>query len=758
MKQRLAIKLAMYTILIALAIGTLVSAIEIRQIYQHSTKNIVAASKQLIEITLDAAGEVVYQLDAKIAADLLNGLMQNTLFLDAAIYDELGHELASISRARGEFSGLASLIEIPPAVFEYELFLRNGSELSGKLTATLDVQAGLSEFYDLAILTATSQMLQAFILSLLVFLIVVFVITVPISRLATNLAAIEPASDSRLSIPAGHKNDELGELVDSANRYLNAASQYHSELTYQRQVLQNILDSLQEGVITVDSKGIVSAANRAAENMFGYDTGLSGPLSRVIQGDRNTAAENSGELVFAQDAGVGIQMMGRKKGGQRFPIEASVNSIELADGEHGLWTIRDISDRVKAEKETRELEEQLRQSQKMEAIGTLAGGIAHDFNNMLSGILGFAELALEEAPKRSALHGYLDRVISVANQGAQLVSQILTFSRKQAERKYIVDISKVADECSLLLRQSMPSTVDFSTQCHGSAFTILADETMMHQVVMNLLLNARGALRDDTGRIEMIFDCVDKHVPETVLTRKERSAGGNRERRYVRMTITDNGCGIPDEIVHRVFEPFFTTKEPGAGTGMGLAVVHSIVEKHDGFIEVASIPGETRFTVHLPYVAEDVRAAKQAVEVERSESHGKERILVVDDDKMITKLLADTLAKRGYEVVIRNDGDAALAVYRADPDGFVLVITDQTMQGMSGAELAGDIFSIKADQAIILCTGFSQAITEEQALAMGIRRFLMKPVPIGEICETVRTVINEYYADISEHRDDTRTV
>ncbi|MCH7854575.1 MAG: response regulator [Proteobacteria bacterium] len=509
--------------------------------------------------------------------------------------------------------------------------------------------------------------------------------------------------------------------------------------------MQAILDSLDEGVITATRDGVISGANVAAETMFGYDEdqAVGVRLSDLIVGNGDATIEKLLESTPSAKTGVGIELTGKRIDGREFPIELSVTSIDLFDGLRSLWTIRDNSERAQAEQGRLALEEQLRQSQKMEAIGTLAGGIAHDFNNMLGGIIGFAELAAEEAPKNSAIGGYLENVLSVSGQAVQLVKQILTFSRYQEEEKYVVELTRIIDECSSLIRQTIPSNIELVTEYRGASFTILANDTTMHQVIVNLYANAASAIGKHSGKIKLVLDYFDGIPPEDADQDSMARAVVDDQRRYVRMRLHDSGGGIPADILHRIFEPFFTTKDQGSGTGMGLAVVHSIIQNHSGWIEVDSADDGTTFTVYLPFVDEVPSFDDGESTVVLAESTGGERILAVDDDDMIADLLLRVLTRQGYEVVIAKNGEEAIRAYRAEADTFDLVITDQTMPGMNGDELVVEIFSIRADQPVILCTGYSNIITEEYALSMGIRRYLLKPVAIRELCKSVRSVLDE---------------
>jgi len=735
--QRLATKLATYTILLGILMGSIVSANQIHNLYLNTTKAIDSRAVQLIELTLDAAAEAVYQLDGKIANDLLNGLMQYELILESAIYDELGDELAHVTRPRIEFSGLSRLIEIKPIEYNYSLPVRNGTKVSGVFTAKLDVQAGLAPFYNLAVSAAVAVFLQAIGISMLVFLIVVYLITNPVGRLANALSEIDPESADRLPIDRAHSNDEIGNLINSANRYLEAVSKNRRELFDSKEELQDILDNLNEGVITVDADGMIVSANLASEKMFHYQKdSLDGtPFLNLFPDKSLGSVGNLIHLVRNEIELPSFKTTGQCQDGHQLPIELIVS---LSSNPHSLWTIRDISAETKADSDRRTLESQLRQSQKMEAIGTLAGGIAHDFNNLLSGLTGFAELAKEEAKNGSEQQDNINHVIAISGQATQLIRQILTFSRKREEKKDNVNIIDVIDNCQSLIRQTIPTSIGLKSNYSAPEFTIFADETMMQQVMMNLYSNAAAAIGSETGEILVTVDLVDA-IPPTSNIKGDYSRS---VRKYNRIKIEDTGCGIPEDTLHRIFEPYYTTKEIDAGTGMGLAVVHSIVENHQGWIEVESSSHGTQFCIYLPCSEKTSTTSEVSEPSSQSSTNGNERILIVDDSDEITRMLSRMLSKRGYRVETSPNGIDALHRFKNDPANIDLVITDQTMPGKNGDILASEMLAIRPDIPIILCTGYSEYVTQDSALSIGIRKFMSKPVSNAALADAIRSVLD----------------
>jgi PAS domain S-box-containing protein len=396
----------------------------------------------------------------------------------------------------------------------------------------------------------------------------------------------------------------------------------------------------------------------------------------------------------------------------------------------------DITQRKKAQEERLELQNQLQQAQKMEAIGTLAGGIAHDFNNILMPLLIHTEMTLEALPDDSPWIFNLEEVLRAGNRAKDLVKQILAFSRQSDEQKTYLKMKFVIEDCLKLLRSSLPSTIQIrlNIETQPRADTVYADPTQIHQVLMNLCTNSYHAMRGDGGTLEISLVNIDiDSSTEAVLTNLSPGT-------YHRLSIKDTGCGMEKEIMDRIFDPYFTTKEKGEGTGLGLSVVHGIVKNHDGAITVESEPGRgTVFYVFLPVAEmEDKAEIKKVLDPPR----GDERVLFVDDEHATTNVMRTMLERLGYTVKVRTDSLEALEAFRANPDGFDLVITDQTMPHMTGAELAREIMQIRQDIPVILCSGFSEQMNEEKARKMGIRAFVMKPVIRSELAQIIRKVMD----------------
>ncbi len=423
------------------------------------------------------------------------------------------------------------------------------------------------------------------------------------------------------------------------------------------------------------------------------------------------------------------------KNGSTIWIEVTAKFIRDKDNRpiSILGVSRDITERKKAEAEKKKLESKLQQAYKMEAVGTLAGGIAHDFNNILSAVIGYTELGLNEAANHPGLKKKLDEILKAGYRARDLVKQILAFSRQAEHEKKTVQAKLIVNEALKLLRASIPTTIEIRLNLMSDAM-VLADPTQIHQILMNLCTNAEHAMSEAGGILEVSLNNVN--LDQNFAIRNPEINPG----RYLCLTVSDTGQGMSKELIKRLFDPFFTTKTPDKGTGLGLSVVHGIIKSHGGAITVQSAPGKgSSFNVFLPVVEKQIQPG---VEISLQVPTGNERILFIDDEKSITDLGRQVLEQLGYQVEARTSSIEALELFKNFSNDFDLVITDMTMPHMTGAKLARELMRIRPDIPIILCTGFSQSINEDQALKIGFRAFVMKPISIEQIARTIRQVLD----------------
>ncbi len=394
---------------------------------------------------------------------------------------------------------------------------------------------------------------------------------------------------------------------------------------------------------------------------------------------------------------------------------------------------REMEERAKRELENRELETKLNQAHKMETIGTLAGGIAHDFNNILSSVLGFAQLSLEDVEKGTILEDNLQEIYAAGRRAKDLVDQILTFARQGEEEVIPVLMGPIIKEALKLLRASIPSSIEIRSRIESRS-PVMANPINIHQILMNLCSNASYAMQNG-GLLEVKLE--DARIDSDA----EGGPYGLESGKYVMLTVTDNGEGIPEDVLGSVFDPFFTTKGPGEGTGMGLSVVHGIVKKYGGRIAVESEPGEgTSFSVYLPVTGkteEDDSYSPEAL------PRGSESILFVDDELSIAHLAQRSLQSQGYRVTVRTSSVEALELFRAKSADFDLVVTDMTMPNMTGDQLAAAMMKIRPAIPVVVCTGYSTRISEKKMEELGIKALIFKPITKADLAKTARKVLDE---------------
>jgi len=395
----------------------------------------------------------------------------------------------------------------------------------------------------------------------------------------------------------------------------------------------------------------------------------------------------------------------------------------------------DITERKRSEEEVKTYEARLLRSQKLEAIGTLAGGIAHDFNNILSAIIGYSELALDDLPEGNPVQESIHEVIRAGDRARDLVKQILTFSRQVEAEHKPVKVQIIAKEALKLLRSSIPSTITITDRIEAEASPVLADATQIHQIIMNLCTNAYHAMLAQGGEMKISLEGVSLEKDFTV------RHPGLHEGAYLRLVVEDNGCGMDAETLKRIFDPFFTTKEKGKGTGLGLSTVHGIVTALGGAVFASSVVAQgSIFEVYLPVFK---GGSDDYDEVEEPPVKGRgEHILLVDDEEAILHFSTTMLEQLGYTVEASSSSVEALTVFRSRPDTFDLVITDQTMPSLSGTSLALEILKIR-QVPIVLMTGFSETITPEEAIEQGIREYLDKPFTKGILARTVQRCLKK---------------
>jgi len=490
------------------------------------------------------------------------------------------------------------------------------------------------------------------------------------------------------------------------------------------------IEQADEDVVITDPEGVIQYVNPAFEKITGYSrTEAIGQTPRILKSGIH-------QPYFYRELWNTIKgghiwkgtVTNRRKDGKLIEEDATISPLLSSAGTLTGYVAlkRDVTD-------ARKIEVQLRQSQKMEAIGVLAGGIAHDFNNILGAMMGYAELASFKTSDKK-INPYLEQILKSCDRARDLVKQILTFSRQREQEKKFVSVTPIVKEALKLLRASLPSTIEIIQTYEVQRDVIICDPTQIHQVLMNMCTNALHAMREKGGILKI---CLQEQEFATDNMYNLNLKKGT----YLQLIVSDTGTGIDPAIMDKIFDPFFTTKQLGEGTGLGLSVVYGIVKDIGGIISVESEPGKgTNFMIYLPLINGNKKTDEQK---DLSVPHGNGCILYVDDEEPIASLGREMLTPLGYEVIACVSSSDALNIFRNDPARFDLIITDMTMPNMTGMTLAKEMIRIRPEIPIILSTGFSERITEEESGKNGIKEFLMKPVSLPVLAQAVKRVMDQ---------------
>jgi len=528
--------------------------------------------------------------------------------------------------------------------------------------------------------------------------------------------------------------------LEASHAALKEEMRAHQQADVEMMRLQKAVESSGAVMFITDRDGVFSYVNSEFTRLYGYapEEVVGKCTPRILKSgvyERSEYREFWSSLHDGQV--IRRELKNRTKTGDLVDVSVSVNPITDVNGQiEGFLAVqRDITDLKHSEQLREAMATQLRQSQKMETIGTLAGGIAHDFNNILVPILIYTEMALKNAPEGSPTREELEHVIRAANRAKDLVKQILTFSRQSDQERIAVRFQFVVKEALKLLRASVPTTIDIVDMVDTHCPEVLADPSQLHQVLMNLCANAAHAIGENDGAIEVGLETVE--VDDDLRATLPQLKPGT----HVCLTVRDSGSGMDAKTLSRIFEPFFTTKAPGAGTGLGLSVVHGIVTAHGGAVSVESAVGEgTAFHVYLPAAPAVLPAQKK--EAVQDEVHGSERILFVDDEPEIADVAARVLKRYGYDIAVYTNSAEALRAFRENPDAFDIVLTDQTMPHLTGDRLTKELHAIRPDLPVVLITGFSETVTEDNFHQLGIRELVMKPLVGKDMAAAIRRAMS----------------
>ncbi len=517
----------------------------------------------------------------------------------------------------------------------------------------------------------------------------------------------------------------IGTHLDITERHKNI-NQLHQ--------LATVVEEASETIIITNKDGEIEYVNPSFETKLGYAKDeVIGKSPRMFSSGmhNNIFYKNMYNDLDHNRTWHGL-LINKCKDGSTIRLETTISPVKDDQG----TTTQYMSIGRDATLETL-LEGQLRQAQKMEAIGTLAGGIAHDFNNILSAVMGYSELAMLDVDPKSEVHHNINEVIKAAKRAADLIAQILTFSRRTEQERKPLLLAPVIKEALKLLRGTLPSTIDIQQNISRDCAPVMADPTQMHQIIMNLCTNAYHAMRDQGGMLDIRLDTID--------LQKEKEAGNLvlPPGKYAHLSISDTGSGMSVDVQEHIFEPYFTTKTGGDGTGLGLATVHGIVKLHDGAITVYSEENEgTTFNIFLPVCAAEENSNQDEKSTSPLPKGDGELIMVVDDEESIVQMIEIALTNIGYRIDAYTSSVKALDAFEENPEKFACIITDQTMPTLTGVELSKRILKLSPQSPIILCSGFSENINAEKAKDIGINQYIMKPITSRVLAKAVHHAIS----------------
>ena len=741
-KQSIGIRVLLLIILCGFFLATAETCVILYQDYMIEIGLIEEQIQQVQDGYLKSITKSTWNLEADEVTLQLEGALQLRAIKYLEVVTETGETLAS-SGIRPSRKIITRAIPL-----EYQHF--------GKMNAigTLYIIASLEglyqRLYDRIKIILFTRIFIALIMSGLFLLIFQHLVSRHLSKLAQYTQGLDlnnlgsPLTLNRSSSKDGAP-DELEKVVRAINGMQLHIQEDIKEIKHAQDVLrkekaftETALNSQRDTFFLFElTTGKAIRWNQAFKDISGYTdeeiSKMEAPVSYYSPGDLERAAIVIQEVIASGFGVIEIDLI--CKDGRKVPTEYNVSLMKDDEGEpkYLIAIGRDVTDRKQVENEKNKLEARLHQSQKMESIGTLAGGIAHDFNNILFPIVGHTEMLLEDVPEDSPYRDSLNSIYMSALRAKNLVKQILTFSRQEKNELKLMKIQPIIKEALKLIRSSIPATIEIKQNIPSDCGAVNADPTQIHQIVMNLTTNAYHAMEEAGGELSVSLKEVE--FGEHDIIAPDMIPGT-----YACMTVADTGKGMDKALMEKIFDPFFTTKKLGTGTGMGLSVVHGIVISMDGIIRVDSEPGKgSQFHIYFPvskrFPEEQPFPPKQHIPC------GSERILLVDDEEAILTMEKLMLERLGYQVTSRTSSLEALEAFHANPDKFDLVITDMAMPNMSGDKLAGELIKIRPDIPILLCTGFSETMSEQKATSLGIMGFLLKPIVMKDLAQKIREVL-----------------
>lgn len=748
LKSKISKVLVIYIVLFSSAITLILTAIQLRLDYNDGIKFIHQRINQVKLTNIDSITQSLWTLDHSSIQIQLDGLSR----INDIIYVKItSHDDELIAEA-GEISTQNTISKSITLSQKY----RDKDTYLGTLTIIATKENVYQQLLDTFIVILISQAIKTFLVSIFILFLFYYLVTRHLEKIAEYSAKLELTSKSeplvlqRTRFKKYH-DDELKRVVDSINRMSNNMYAAYNELILNQNELSEreakfsaIYDAISDAVVLVDIDRHIIQTNPAFISQFGYSfEELKGHTTHMLYANPDEYDQQSKQRytpnVHPNTSLYEIEY--RRKDGSTFPSETLGAAITLADDTQigFVGVIRDISGRILAEKQEQQLQQRLQQSQKIEAIGQLTGGIAHDFNNILASILGYSELSMMALEKYNDenLNDYINQINLAGERARDLVAQMLAFSRSNPGEPQSIELPNLINEVVSLLRPTIPSSIELLTEIDQQVPAVLMDNTQMHQMLMNLCINARDSMKNN-GTLTIKLSYVS-NADEICTSCKDIIEG-----EYVKLTIKDTGEGIKPDILDTIFEPFVSTKEVGKGTGMGLSVVHGILHKHNSHIVVESeLNSGSSFHLFIPPLKEVNITTNHEIQNNKTilNDGNQKHILVVDDEESIAIFLQELLRRYNYKVTYTTNSKHALEIFKDSTSEIDLIITDQTMPELSGAEMVKQMFEVKPEIPAILCSGYSENIDEKAALDLGFTKYMEKPINSKKMIQALHEIL-----------------
>lgn len=748
LQSKISKALVIYIVLFSSAITLVLTAIQLRLDYNNGINFIHQRINQIELTNTDSITQSLWTLDNSSIQIQLDGLSRINDIVFVKVTDQDNKLIAS----SGEIN--------TDDVISHDITLTQQYRGKDTYLGTLNIVATKENIYqqliDTVIVILVSQAIKTFLVSMFVLFIFYYLVTRHLEKIAQHSSRLnlstksEPLVLHRTDFKKYH-DDELKSVVDSINRMSNNMYTAYNDLILNQKKLSEreakfsaIYDAISDAVVLVDLDRQIIQTNPAFISQFGYSfEELKGHTTHMLYANPEEYGQQGKQrynLNTQQKTSV-YEIEYRRKDGSTFPSETLGGAITLANGTQigFVEIIRDISTRILAEKQEQQLQQRLQQSQKIEAIGQLTGGIAHDFNNILASILGYSELSMMalEKYKDKNLNSYIQQINLAGERARDLVAQMLSFSRTNPGEPQLIELPNLINEVVSLLRPTIPSSIELLTEIDEQVPPVLMDNTQMHQMLMNLCINARDSMKND-GTLIIKLSYVS-NANDICTSCKDIIEG-----EYVKLTVKDTGTGINPDIVDKIFEPFMSTKEVGKGTGMGLSVVHGILHKHKSHIVVESkLNSGSSFDLYIPPQNKISTTSNSDIKnTTLLNDGGQKHILVVDDENSIAIFLQQLLHKYNYKVTYTTSSKHALEIFENSASDIDLIITDQTMPEISGTEMIKQMFRIKPNIPVILCSGYSENINEKSALDMGCTKYMEKPINSKKMIQALYNILN----------------